>query len=51
MWYILVTLHVRACVDMRNTYMEVRGGGEPQSGMFFHLYKLNTARRSHLKPV
>jgi len=30
--------------------VEVRGGEEPWSDGLFHLYKLNTARRSHLKP-
>jgi len=31
--------------------VEVGGGGEPWSGGFFHLYKLNTSRCSHLRSV
>jgi len=30
---------------------KVGGRGEPQSGEFFHPYKLNTARWSHLKLI
>ena len=31
--------------------MEVGGGREPQSGGFFYLYKLNTVRWSHFRPI
>jgi len=31
--------------------VEVGGGEEPQRGGFFHMYKLNTSRWSHLRPI